>query len=49
MGALSRASARLFYELLRRAAEKGRVNLKSEIGLPRCVAGVGLVVEWGFC
>lgn len=36
MGVLSRASARLFYELLRRATAKGRVNLKSEIVLPRC-------------
>lgn len=36
MGALSRASARLFYELLRRATEKSRVNLKSDIELSRC-------------
>lgn len=42
MGALSRASARLFYELLRRAKRKGRVNLKSEIELSRCGTYVSL-------
>lgn len=40
MGALSRAGARLFYELLCRATRKGRVNLRElpceNLGRARC-------------